>query len=311
MNKSQFVLASLVLGTAAASTSSAAFVTEYFNDYGPGSGGTSSSSDDVDLVGLNGGSGWSGAWAGSTGPEYYSGTPDGDNSNFPYVNGLIFANAGYDNTANQTTRADDGLARYQQGASASGSPILSRVATRPFNALTGTIWVSALAQQSGTQGEVLLYLDNPANDYIGFRRNDDGNSGTTDPIVPVIAVNSVQEAASNDNAITQGALYLLIAKIEIDVDGTNDSLKFWAKSASQDISNEVALGTPLYTKSGMDIFESSMDGIGAAFLINGSRMDAIRISNDADAYDKVVSVPEPASLGLLALSGLAMLRRRR
>lgn len=283
----------------AAGGARAAFVTEYFNNYGTGSGSNSNSSDDVDIAGLNGGSGWSGAWTGSNGPEYYS-------SSSPYGNSLTFGATGYDNSANETTAGQDGLARRQQGG---GGNTNGAIAYRPFAGMTGTVWVSALVAGNSTTPEMILWLDEPGDvagnrDYIGIRY-----INVTNGIRAAVMTNGTVDV-SNSTSFSGTMTYLIIAKIGMNVAGGNDRLDFWAKTSSSDVSNEALLGTPLYSKSGGDFFGATFDGVGMSFNINGSRMDAIRVSNDTNAFSQVVGVPEPASLALIGVGALALLRRR-
>ena len=55
---------------------------------------------------------------------------------------------------------------------------------------------------------------------------------------------------------------------------------------------------------------AGLSGVGISFYIGGY-IDAIRVSNDADGFQQVTGIPEPGSLSLLSIGGLAWILKRR
>lgn len=220
------------------------------------------------------GGGWAAAWGGSTDSKYST-----DN--------LTYTATGYSNAGN--TSGTGSAAGVNRGVGNGG--------TRSFSsAMSGTIWISMLARHnSASNPGALLWLGTSGqNDFIGLLGN-----------LPQIRVNGTSTNLSA--AVAGGTTHLFLAKLEIDYSGSLDRLTGWI---NPDLTN-LGTGTSV---SGVDIVGSSLTGITVSLNDNDttpSNLDAIRISNDSDGFDKVTAVPEPASLSLLALAGGAMLRRRR
>lgn len=82
------------------------------------------------------------------------------------------------------------------------------------------------------------------------------------------------------------------------------TIKYDVDTASGDISNVTFNGTPIadFTTTGFTSAATANVGIVSDFGSNGITFDNLNVSS---------AVPEPATLGLVALSGLALLRRRR
>ena len=93
---------------------------------------------------------------------------------------------------------------------------------------------------------------------------------------------AIQMRYNNTNFTTAGApavgKHLLLAKVEIDVSGTNDRLSFWF---DPDLSSgEAGLGTPTYTDDTADTFGTSIDGIGV--LLADRNFDGSVYTTDPD-----------------------------
>lgn len=268
----------VVLGTGSAAH--AATATEHFNDYGE---------TRTDLIGRSGSeTGWVGPWANNASPDYHPGVR------------LTYADPNYDNTPNGGN-ADDGAA----GVIVGGGVNSGQVATRSFAApLTGTVWVSALlryteaAAASPTVGEGLLWFDKTANataNFIAIRNNaGDGQA--------------VLRYAGTDTKIgsfAKDTTHLLLARLTVGA--VNDSISFWVDPNLS--GGEAGLPAPTLSTSGADAYGPALEDIGVSFAYDGSFIDAIRVSNDADGFARVI--PEPAGLSLLAMGGLLALHRRR
>ncbi len=99
----------------------------------------------------------------------------------------------------------------------------------------------------------------------------------------------------------------MLLRIVLDGSGSDDTLDFWM---NPDLTSGAGgLGIPDNSISGSDFFGTALDGIGVSFRRDNSTIDAIRISNDADGFAQVTSVPEP-STALLSVLGVLFLARR-
>lgn len=268
-----------------ATTASAATISEYFNGYGE-------SFVALDNVG-SAGDGWADGWVDDGGAETTAGTFPSYQPNSTAWPAFTFNNPDYNNAGNLLT---NGHGQARGGANA-GTIIERSLDT----GLTGEIWVSAIVNFSSSD-DVLLWLDHTSvgNGPFVALRNNNGN------MVPRMRADGDQ--TSDNTSFAADTTWLFLAKAVVTDDG-NDSLDFWIKGESDDLNN---LGTAIYTVSGVDLFGSSFDKIGLSFDGNDARLDAIRISNDPDAFQQVLGVPEPASgLVIAAMGGAMMLRRQR
>jgi hypothetical protein len=154
----RYLLSGLVVAAAglSAPAAHAAVSQEYFNNLG-----TSSTT----IAGTNGGSGWTSAWVNSTANTYTPGSQ------------LTYSATGYLLSGNQSD-SDDGLAT---------GTVTSSISFRRTPAMNGTVWVSLLARQSASGGDVLVWLDKTdvstggsSRQFMALR----GSTGTTGGSTP-------------------------------------------------------------------------------------------------------------------------------
>lgn len=289
----KWMLSAAVCGIVLLETAaSAETITDHFNDYGT----VSDANSDTTLMGRQSltpseNAGWAGPWTFETGPDYFSGER------------LTYTAPGYNNGPNQGD-ANDGTAGAGTNSAGGLQGNAGSVAQRFFaTPLTGTIWVSALSRYSSTSGETLLWLERQEdNDYVAIRGSANGQEAR-------LRYNGGADIAAGTGTFAFDTTRLFLVKIQMNVDGSNDSVDFYV---NPDLSGgEAGLGAPLLSGSGGDAFGVALDGISVSFTDFGSRFDALRVSNDANAFEQVTLIPEPASFGLLGLGGLLALRRRR
>ena len=234
----------------------------------------------VGLSGLGGTeNGWAGAW-------------DGRTLQFdPNIAPLNYSEPGYNNAPNP---AGSGVVRSSAG---NAGHIVTRELAAP---LTETAWVSILLdRQSEDSGEGLIWFNSVgqttgADTYVSIRNNRPeirfpGNNSTGDTLT--------------------GELFLLLARVQINVDGNNDALDFWLNPDLSDGMN--SLGSPTLTAGGSDAFGGGLSSIGISAGGSGERMDSLRVGTTLEG---VTVIPEPSTyaaiFGLSAL-GLVILRRRK
>jgi len=217
-------LAATLAYSVAAAVLSAGLIVENFTDYGP---------SQSNIVGLNGGSGWSTGWD--------EGEPPADAFYIPDVN-LSYSAEGYLNIDNTS-----GVAGYVSNESGSTLP------SRLFDALTGTIWVSFLAQIDEASDRSLLWLD------------DDGSEGNSGDLVGILNGEvSLRYGDVNSNTTLTAGLaplnttHLFLAKIEIDASGSDDTFSMWL---NPDLSGgEEGLGNATLSAPAGDHFGTGLDG---------------------------------------------------
>ena len=214
---------------------------------------------------------------------------------------LTFSNANYDNSYNAG-------GTIQQGT---GSQLNYCTTYRSFSSgLSGTIWMSALVEfaADSTSNDMLIWFEPSTAHWSGanavgtFSSNSNGtNSGA------VVKYNNVYSNTA-DYYVSADTTFLLLAKL--DVTSGADSITFWMKTESDDLSSEVALGTALYSLSGTDILGATFDRIGISMGNGAGQFDALRIG---ETLVDVTAVPEPSTVALVLMGLLAVVvfRRRR
>lgn len=261
-----------------------AAIVEYFNGYGTAN---------VNLVSLNGGTGWTAPWAGDSLPDYGSLT---DNSAY----NLTYSAAGYSNSGNGTSLSDGAAVMAGGNAGNVATRTLRTGGTTADTGLTGTIWISTLVN-SGTSSSshMLLWLDRP---------------DVTTSFVAIRNLSARLRYNSTDSFGTAGeyavsTTYLLLTKVVMNASGTNDTLDFWINPNLS--SGEAGLGTPkLSGANNFNAYGNAFSGIGVSFEGFG-KIDSIRISNSATAFQDVTMVPEPTAVAAAALALCGLTRRPR
>ena len=233
---------------------------EHFNGYGSTSG---------DLVGSGQGNGtpWAAAWDGDAAPDYLAGQ------------GLVYDAPGYNNGPN-AGGPNSGAA----GLGTGDSDQLDLVATRAFDKpLDGTIWLSALVQTDDANGDVRLWIDRYADETENFIALSDGqgallyDDGTAGP-------------ETLAGSFAAGEVHLLLTKIIMNENvAGHDSIMLWIDPTLA--GGEGGLGTPMLAASGADAFGLGLDSVGLSFAGNGSVLDALRISSEANGFVAVTSIP--------------------
>lgn len=290
------LLAALMIGCSAAA-SRAAFVAEYFNNYG--------SSGLASIEGKTAGVGWNSEWKDNTG-----GSVESSRTGYETIQST-FTNANYSSSGNESG-ADDGRGRVNPDGPESDNA--GNILRRSFaTSLTGTIWMSALVRHaSDTDGDVLFWFKtaNSGGDsdtFVGLRNGDK-------PTMRHGSGDNTQAADLN----SAGTNLLLLAKITLNSSGSNDRIQFWVKTESDNLSSEAALGTALLDHATGDILGSDINFIGISGGNAFSNIDNLRYADGPGALSLVLNglpvvVPAPAALpaGLGLLSMMTIRRRRR
>jgi hypothetical protein len=172
----------------------------------------------------------------------------------------------------------------------SGSTLSQTVSGRGISGgMQGTIWLSALVRIDtlAQDQDVLIWLDrdgsgnvdNSGDAFIGLRKGGAialRHSGGTNLSEP------------GGKTYAAGAAHLLLVRIDMNQSGgTDDAILLWI---DPDLKN---LPAPNLSASGSELFGKTFDGIGLSIGPGGGTVDAIRISNEANGFDKVTMSPEP------------------
>jgi hypothetical protein len=265
-----------------AEATSAAMIVADFNDLTIGT-----------LNNKGGGTGLSGNWTGSAG-------------------GSVVAN---DLTSTLYNRPQAGNARRARSENSSGLRQNYRtIAVSP----TGTVWFSFLARAEASASQAGLSINAPTPTPF----NDPGTfyaylSGST-----LQYQFGAGTAGSAANVATVNSTALVVGRITIAGSGGADAVTLWVNPDL--IANpNIDAYTPVYNNASVNALDTfSHIGVVASRFDGGNtgagNVDNIRISdgngNAATAYTDVTgvtAVPEPTSLALLSLGGVALLGRRR
>jgi len=245
------------------------------------------------LGGQNGGSGWNGAWA-PTSATNVTVAATGGSLAYPVpweVPGIAPPTAG-------------SRVSYESATNASSFRLISN----PINLSQdgNVLYVSALFKKTRTNGEttadniLLEFVDSSANRRFGV-----GIEGTGDR--PWLNANGSTSPATT---VTVGDTYFMVAKIVSSASG-NDTASLWVYGTGY--GTQVPLAEPAATITLTETTGAILDRIRVR-IDNGNavgtpgEVDEIRIGN---SWSDVTTVPEPASLTLLCIAGLAASVRRR
>lgn len=227
----------------------------------------------------------------------FTGTWDGTGTENVVAGDLIYSGGGY--------------AIDQSGAEAGkvqGNYNAPRQNTRGLAAaMDGEVWFSLLLNNPNATARAGLSL-NP-------QTNADPAQGPVEQLI-VLSGNTLTfqlegvTLATSAESLALGQTHLVLGKLTAGAG--LDSLSIWADP--NDLTN---LGPADLLVTDQDLLDAltgiglyTYNSSGPAFGAAGGFLDALRISNQADAFQQVTGVPEP-SIAAVLLSGLLLTRRRR
>ncbi|MHB1158522.1 MAG: PEP-CTERM sorting domain-containing protein [Phycisphaerales bacterium] len=290
----------------AASAHAGTIVTEGFDGYG------NAVVDPFGGPAYNGGSNWAAAWTNVGGnpiPRYIPGTQ------------LNYTATGWTDVNGNTST--DGLLRTDS----SNNDYVSNAARRDYAGTdqSGVLWLAFLFKSTNT-GNVLnrlnVYFRDTSLSGVNYENPGVTVAGTGLHLstgVPITSSFNDSFHASASNVVAANVTNLVLVKFDTDYSGTNDRITLWLNPTN--VTSEAQLDSTSAAKltrdPGTDLYGTALAktlGVGGRsdFLF----LDQLRIAYGGTSAEGLLLVtstviPEPATLGLMAIGGLMMLPRRR
>jgi hypothetical protein len=289
--------------TLTASTSAwAAVVSESWDYTGTANGTQVTAANDFD-----GGSGWSGA-------EWVQLASNANSVGYSSVGNLAYTATGYQNTNAAGSGGAFGIAT--QGNSNKG--VFRAVAAAP---LTGTVYASMLFANNKLTGvqTSLFFRDTDAGGQgLGFRAEADANAaglawgaGDGGNLYNDSNEQGTQYAFNEGDGDDYASVNLVILKFETDYAGTFDRVTMYLNPTDVTTEAQALATSSTSVVDGADIWGADLNADLALHTRVDGAVDQIGVAYGDDGFAELVSVPEPASLALLAAGGLLCLPRRR
>jgi hypothetical protein len=261
----------------------------------------------ADVVGDNGGLGWSGSWAnpasGGTAPWGTGGVMGNRKADAPVVSpGLTYS--GLSTSGNALSPLNQSAYRSWNASSlftSAGSFWVSFLVTPGASAVNASMYVLPFAQNNAT-----VAPDYQKGSGAKFSAGADGSTWTVTADIPVLQ-NGSGYTTPAARALTLNQANLIVMEFNYNGSGT-DTIQLWVNPT---LGGAAPLGTDVTTTTG----NGWIDQLGEFMVKNGATtvatVDEINIGN---TYGDVVSVPEPSTLalGLIGgIMGLVVVFRRR
>lgn len=206
------------------------------------------------------------------------------------------------------------------GASQATAPSARGMQLDLGTTLTGTFWLSAFLRngQTAADGVAMIGFENGGSsnssvDFDGFGIRNGGNLATT------TGTGTFTDRGSIVGSTTGYKLF--VAKMTVNGGGGSDSLSLWVFDGSSSFGQtEASLGTATFASTTMQFGDSIGDvwfgstratGSAASAYLDNLRISDLSTDNGLKEVLTGAPIPEPASLGGLALATTALVRRRR
>ena len=250
----------------------------------------------ADVVGDNGGTGWSGSWAnpasGGTAPWGTGGTMGNRKGDAPVVSpGATYS--GLSTSGNALSPLNQSAYRSWNASSlftSAGSFWVSFLITPGASAVNASMYVLPFAQNNAT-----VAPDYQKGSGAKFSAGADGSTWTVTLNIPT-AQNGSGYTTPAVRALTLNQANLIVMEFNYNGSGT-DTIQLWVNPT---LGGAAPLGTDLSTTTG----NGWMDQLGEFMVKNGATTVAtVDEINIGTTYSNVVSVPEPSTLALSLIGG--------